>query len=550
MKNELKMKEKVSKFVEGCFEKSKLWNKVKPVYDNMQIKSSVMQVFIISSILGIIGGLLDSWCQIQSAKLPTMLANGLDVTAPVVALISVYIINAVDGVLSRGSMKLLRNKVINDKSYALIGKEFEANFRYILNSHTGKMTAEINGYVDCCSQLAMYWKRMIFFIPQIIVLFYKVATVVGYCAVLIDIAIIVAMTIYGYFGFVGFSYKKEIEANSEIRRISQDNMQSIKTLRYLNKKDFAMKRLEAAQNKAVVYSMMLGRQGVFGVISTATAIIPIINMAIKNKGNITVEDMTFILLSASATLVYIVDMAIDMMDLYSRKSDYAVTINELCKEEENIATEDIAEGIEINDVDFGYVESDIIMHIENLTIERGKRYVITGESGQGKSTFANLLVGTLEPIHGSIKKVRTFYIHQDTDCLDSSIRDNICFGDDIPDETIYYYLDRVGLGDWVRNLPSKLETAMGERGAKASSGQKQRLNILRAVFKMKELDEECLIILDEPTSNLDNETEKLACELINEVCKNTLVVVTHRPAIKSICDHEIRVENHAFTMLD
>lgn len=173
--------------------------------------------------------------------------------------------------------------------------------------------------------------------------------------------------------------------------------------------------------------------------------------------------------------------------------------------------------------------------------------VVTGESGQGKSSLANLLVGVLKPYEGEVPHHKTFYIHQETECLDDSIRNNLCFGEDVPEELLYELLDKIGLKDWVIALPDKLDSNIGERGTKVSTGQKQRLNILRAVLKMRDIDDDCLVIIDEPTSNLDDKTEEMAVKLIDEYCKNTMIVVTHRPAIKDICNKEVRIENHTFT---
>lgn len=83
-----------------------------------------------------------------------------------------------------------------------------------------------------------------------------------------------------------------------------------------------------------------------------------------------------------------------------------------------------------------------------------------------------------------------------------------------------------------------------------SSGQKQRINIIRTILKMREQDYDTLIILDEPTSNLDDATEKLAVELFDKECRNTLLVITHRPEIARICSHHIKVKNHVFTQID
>ena len=542
------LKDRLADKIQESINKNRIWRKIKPAYNSFQRDSSILSICIISAVLGIIGGLIDSYVTLKMAELPRLVIEGSAIVAPVVAMIVYNAINTLDGITSRGTMKLAYFKLLNKLHTKYIGKEFTADVRYIMNTHTGKMMADINGYCESSAAILQYVKRIIFFVPQFIILSIKIVEVCGYKALLLDLAIMLALALFGYFGTAVCNLKDRINANSKVRWVAQDNMQSIKTLRYLGKKDFAMKRLNQAQDEAVVYSLQFLRQLVFGTLETVGSCIPLITVLVAN-GTMNVDGVTYILLSSGYVIMSAINIIIEMVDVIGQRNDYRATIDGLCKEVEEIY-DPLGDGIKVDkNMTFGYPESDIIMTNDGFTIKAGERYVITGESGQGKSTLANLLVGVLRPIEGKIKRVHTFYIHQDSECLDSSIRDNLCFGDDISDEKIFEYLDLVNLGDWIRGLPEGLETQLGERGTKASSGQKQRLNILRSVFKMLEEDQDCLMILDEPTSNLDDITEELVCNLIDRVCKNTLVVITHRQAIKSICNHEIVVKEHNFSQI-
>ena len=101
------------------------------------------------------------------------------------------------------------------------------------------------------------------------------------------------------------------------------------------------------------------------------------------------------------------------------------------------------------------------------------------------------------------------------------------------------YIEEAGLLEWVQGLEKGLDTVVGERGLKLSVGQKQRLNIIRGILLDKEM-----YILDEPTSNLDKETEKLIVKLIEKYLQDkTVVIVTHREEIKKMCTKHYKFEN-------
>ena len=132
------------------------------------------------------------------------------------------------------------------------------------------------------------------------------------------------------------------------------------------------------------------------------------------------------------------------------------------------------------------------------------------------------------------------YISQEIDLFDLTVKENLCLGKEISDKKLMEILMEAGLQDWVEKLENGLETVVGERGLKLSVGQKQRLNLIRGILLDKDI-----YILDEPTSNLDKETEKLIVDLIGKyLSSKTVIIVTHREEIKKICEKHYVFEDN------
>lgn len=173
---------------------------------------------------------------------------------------------------------------------------------------------------------------------------------------------------------------------------------------------------------------------------------------------------------------------------------------------------------------------------------------IIGESGSGKSTFIDNLIGFLQPISGKItidnidvhKNASQWmsnigYVPQTIYLSDSSLRNNIAFGledDDIDDDKIWEVLESAELSNFVKSLSNGLNTNIGEQGSKLSGGQRQRIGIARALYRNPKL-----IILDEGTSALDIDTEK---SIVNSILKfrnnKTIIMIAHRHSTLSECD--------------
>ncbi|MCM1233100.1 MAG: ABC transporter ATP-binding protein/permease [Ruminococcus flavefaciens] len=211
--------------------------------------------------------------------------------------------------------------------------------------------------------------------------------------------------------------------------------------------------------------------------------------------------------------------------------------------------------IVIKDMQWKYPNSaQYVIRELNLTIQKGKSVALIGESGAGKSTLADILLGLLVPEAGDIEvdgvsiyqmmdswKATIGYVPQSVFLTDDTIRHNIAFGvdeEDIDEAKVYRAVEKAQLADTIAALPDGLDTLLGERGTRFSGGQRQRVAIARALYNDPDI-----LILDEATAALDNDTENAVMEAIDALQGyKTLVIIAHRLTTIRNCDeiYEIR----------
>ena len=215
----------------------------------------------------------------------------------------------------------------------------------------------------------------------------------------------------------------------------------------------------------------------------------------------------------------------------------------------------LSRAITVEDVVYHYPKSDKnVLEHANLTITPGESVGIVGQSGAGKTTLVDIILGLLRPASGRVAidgvDIRTDnqawlaqigYIPQMIFMLDGTIRDNVAFGEDaedIDDADVWAALREASMEDFVKSLPDGLDTQLGERGVRISGGQRQRIGIARALYTNPSV-----LIFDEATSALDNETEAAIMDSINHLHgTKTMIIIAHRLTTIAGCDHVYRVE--------
>jgi ABC-type multidrug transport system fused ATPase/permease subunit len=217
--------------------------------------------------------------------------------------------------------------------------------------------------------------------------------------------------------------------------------------------------------------------------------------------------------------------------------------------------------IKVEHLSFAYPDStDMILDDVSFELPISKSIAFIGTSGAGKTTFANILLGLLEPVQGDIKcknvNIHTNrrvwssligYIPQTIYLCDDTIRNNVAFGipeNEISDDDIWQALDQAQLKKFVESLENGLDTFVGESGVRLSGGQRQRIGIARALYHKPSI-----LVLDEATSALDNETEAAVMESIEMLQGNiTLIIIAHRLSTIKSCDKVYKVENQKITL--
>ncbi len=193
--------------------------------------------------------------------------------------------------------------------------------------------------------------------------------------------------------------------------------------------------------------------------------------------------------------------------------------------------------IEIRNLRFQYGDRQLFDNL-NLTIHPGEKVAFVGESGSGKSTLLKLLSGFVKYEAGSIQidgaELQALclndlyghisYFSQDSLVFDGTLRENIVFDQNVPEQDILSALDKVSLTGLYRTMKDGLNTQLGERGVVLSGGERQRVALARLWFERREIT-----ILDEATSALDNLTEeKVMGEAVKLLQGRTLIAVAHK----------------------
>jgi ATP-binding cassette subfamily C protein CydCD len=183
----------------------------------------------------------------------------------------------------------------------------------------------------------------------------------------------------------------------------------------------------------------------------------------------------------------------------------------------------------------------------SFTVEAGEVLAIAGPSGCGKSTLLSVLLGLLAPEQGSIRvgevelgeldldawRSRLAWVPQRPHLFAASIAANVRLGrEDASEKKVWAALAAAGLSDTVAELPAGLQTMLGDRGAGLSAGERQRVALARAFLR-----DAPLLLLDEPTANLDGQTEEEVVEAVRRLARGrTVVLVAHRPALLALAD--------------
>ena len=362
----------------------------------------------------------------------------------------------------------------------------------------------------------------------------------------------IPIIIFGSFKFTSTIASRYERIRESIETLNSNLSNSISGI--LNVKSFTrevkeLERIETSSNEV--------KSTNYHAIKLSAAFIPIIRVAIlfgftatlliggflALDGEIKVATYSVLLFITQRLLWPLTELG-DTFDLYQRAMASFNRILSLKNENSEIDNGDIEfkkldNKIELKDVSFSYVDNFNVLNNVDLTIHAGQTTAIVGSTGSGKSTLIKLLLRLYEINNGSISydsnslkdielsslREKIGLVSQDVFLFEGTVIENIAYGDlNASESEVWNAAQKSEADEFINNLPQKEKTIVGERGQKLSGGQRQRISIARAILKNPEI-----LILDEATSSVDNETEAAIQRSLDILKKDrTVIVIAHR----------------------
>ena len=363
------------------------------------------------------------------------------------------------------------------------------------------------------------------------------------------------------------SYRENLD--EQISKITIESLSVIKELNVLGKQNFFIElfsKLNYSKSRITSNYATISQLPRFylELISIVGLVGFIFIMLIKGENPNSLITILGVFVAATFRLIPSLNRimgALQNLKYYNKTIDllYQETqINNLLVEEKTLDFE-FKNEIIFKNVNFKYnLENELIFNSLNFKIKKGQTIGLIGNSGSGKSTFVDILIGLLKPTSGQIlvdsqdinKSISSWqkkigYFSQDIHLIDDSILNNIALGvekDEINLDSIEKCLASAQLKSFIEQLPNGINTKVGDKGVQISGGQKQRIGLARALYYNPEI-----LILDEATSSLDNETENEVMKAIELLSDNkTIIIIAHRLSTLSFCDQVFKLKNSVF----
>lgn len=450
-------------------------------------------------------------------------------------------------------------------------------YSFFLQSDSGKIIRTINNdtnqtYNLMNDMMTFCTEGFIFVIMTLVILIISPAMTLFVGIVLLLEYVVIMKLLRPYLRRMGESYRKESAmANHWILQM----IRGIKSIRVMNTESFLEKKNaehvdRMLQVERKEHSLRDVPRALMESV-TVSAMLTYLLIYYLSGNNLT---ELFPLLSAIALATVRMLPSVNRFSSAATSAAYRKsalkTVSEICEETGKLPAETLSETgsslqvskpgfqreIRMEDICFAYEDGKkLILDHADFRVCKGQSVGIIGTSGAGKTTSVDILLGLLKPLSGHVliddldtsKNPKAWlsliaYIPQEVFILNGTIRDNVAFGQD-PDqqdeEKIWEALEDAQLADHVRGLPDGLNTNIGEAGVRFSGGQRQRLGIARALYR-----DPHILILDEATSSLDQETEAELMAAIHQLKKKkTLIMITHRLNTVSQCDEIYQMED-------
>lgn len=455
----------------------------------------------------------------------------------------------------------------------LIDSYMEKPYTFFLNSSTGEIVRIIsndtmNTFNLLSNTLVFYSELIVFGILAVTVFIMSPVIAAGVCIMLLIELIIITYIIRPYMRRFGQEQRKEQKLANKWVLQSISGIKSIKVTGNANffkekYKKHAGNVVECERWATVLNAMPRCVIEAFTVSGVLVLMLFMLSSGADGKELVTLLGAFVVAaarllpganrISLAANGIANVEGALDNILEVLEKGDNIVPDT---KDSEGSGVVTFDKELALNDVTFSYEDSDrLILSDTQMMVYPGQSVGIIGQSGSGKTTTVDIILGLLKPVKGTVTSdgvdvngalvswlSHVAYVPQSIFLTDDTIRNNVAFGKDegeIDEDKVLEALSDASLYDFVKTLPDGIDTRIGEAGVKLSGGQRQRIGIARALYEDPDI-----IVFDEATSALDNETEAAIMESINNLKgRKTLIIIAHRLTTTENCDVIYSLEN-------
>jgi len=476
-------------------------------------------------------------------------------TIVIIVIISIILKN-IFAYLALYVLNPIRNSIINDMRKDMFSKIFRLPIGYFNEQRRGDLMSRLTNDLGVVEYSTISFLEVLFREPIMIIIL--IVSMITYSPEL-SLFLLVFLPIMGFIiGRVGRSLKKMSSRVQDklgyILSIIDETIGGIRVLKAFNAEEFQLKKFTEENRKLFHIKNKANRRKDLGSpVSETLGIIAVCcvlwyggRLVLGHQNNYGLKPGDFLTFIAIFTQIITPLKMISQATYNIRNGAASIErINHLLKEQETIkdgpnpkTLSSFNSCIEFKNVSFSYGEACILSNI-NLKIEKGKTVALVGSSGAGKSTLADLvprfhdvtggelLIDGINIREYSLESLRSqmSIVTQEPILFNDSISDNIKLGKhDATDEEVMQSARVANAHNFIEHKEQRYNTNIGDRGNKLSGGEKQRLTIARAVLKNPPI-----LILDEATSSLDTESERLVQDAINNMMQNrTSIVIAHR----------------------
>ncbi len=495
----------------------------------------------------------------------------LDLSSPIVIpllVLVVFLSKAIFTFLSNYTTRALAQRIIKELRDRVFSKIVEAPLRFFDSFHSGKISSRFLYEMDILERAVS--NGVVQMVRESLTVFALIVVIItnnpkfSLLALLMIPIATVPIIIFGK--VIKFLTEKRQESIGEISRRISEVISGIRVVRAFSTEKYEKKRFSETNEKNYNVNMKFVKvwtlsspflEFIGGIIA---AVLIYISAKMIRQGTMTPGQFTTFI--ASVFYLYTPIKRLSSANNLLHQGGASVeSLNEFLQLGErykkiggNYRPSELKGEIEFREVEFSYNSGKSVLRGVNFSLKPGEKLAIVGESGAGKTTIVNLLLGFYRPLKGEVLidgikveeydlkwlRKRIGMVTQDVLLFNESVRKNIAYGmDSVKDEELEAVTKAAHIHDFISSLPSKYDTRLSEKGVNFSLGQRQRISIARAIIKNPRI-----LIFDEATSSLDSESEKKIQEALEEITKGrTTVIIAHRLSTVKMANKIIVIED-------